>query len=213
MAIQLQGNGGTVQEVEAGRRAARIVSTHDSGAEVLGHYVAGEPSGVVATPAAAGEIFQLRNSHASNLVVVERVVVSMANAAAVTAAQEFGFDVVRASGWTVQGTLGTAITPVRRRTTMPGSSMAAGDVRVATTAVLGGGTKTIEAIRLASGPGPASNAIGAAGPVHTIPEDDIRYPLAVLGQNEGIVVRNLVAYATGSARFHVRCFWREVTSF
>lgn len=214
MPIQVQGNSGTAAEVEAGRRGLRVVVDPNMGSEVLGHYVIGEASGIIATPAAAAEVFQFRNSHASNLVVVERVVVSIVNAAAVTAAQEFGWDMIRATGWSAQGTLGTALdTRPKRRSSMTNSSMTAGDIRISSTAALGAGTKTLDTLRVASGPGPSTNAIGAAGPVVLVPEDDIRYPLMVLANNEGFVIRNLVTYATGSARFHVRVLWREVTSY
>lgn len=214
MPIQFQGNSGTVAEIDTSRRQQRVVLEPNGGSEVLGHYVIGEASGIVATPAAAAEVFQFRNSHASNLVIVERLVVNMVNAAAVTAAQEFGFEVFRATGWSAQGTLGTALDArPKRRNSMSASSMAAGDIRIATTAALGAGTKTLDTLRVSTGPGPSTNAIGAAGPVVYIPEDDIRYPFMVLANNEGFVIRNLVTYATGSARFHVRVFWREVTSF
>lgn len=214
MAIQVQGNSGVVAEIDSTRRPQRVVIEPNGGSEVLGHYIIGEASGIVATPAAAAEVFQFRNSHASNLVIVERLVVSMANAAAVTAAQEFGFDVIGASGWSGQGTGGTALdTRPKRRRSLTNSSMTAGDIRIATTAALGAGTKTLDTVRLATGPGPSTNAIGAAGPVVYMPEDDIRYPFAILANNEGFVVRNLVTYATGSARFHVRVYWREATSY
>lgn len=214
MPLTLQGNSGVVAEIDSARRQQRVVLEANGGTEVLGHYVIGEPSGIVATPAAAGEVFQFRNSHASNLAIIERITLSMSNAAAVTAAQEFGFDVIKATGWTVAGTGGTALdTRPRRRTSMSASSMTAGDIRVSTTSALGAGTKTLDTYRIGSGPGPSTNAIGAAGPVMYLPEDDVRYPVMVLANNEGFVVRNLVTYATGSARFHVRVFWREVTSF
>lgn len=214
MSIQIQGNTGVVAEVDANRRAQHVVIEPNAGSEVLGHYIIGEASGIVATPAAAAEIFQFRNSHASNLVIIERLVISMSNAAAVTAAQEFGFEIFRATGWSVQGTLGTALDArPRRRNSMSASSMTAGDIRIATTAALGAGTKTLDTLRVATGPGPSTNAIGAAGPIVYLPEDDIRYPIMVLANNEGFVIRNLVTYATGSARFHVRVYWREVTSY
>jgi hypothetical protein len=214
MAIQLQGSSGVVGEVDSARRPQRVVLEPNGGTELVGHYVIGEATGIVATPAAAAEIFQFRNSHASNLVIVERVVVAMVNAAAVTAAQEFGFDIIRSTGWSAQGTGGTALdTRPKRRTSLTNSSMAAGDIRIASTAALGAGTKTFDTLRIASGPGPSTNAIGAAGPIAYFPEDDVRYPAMVLANNEGFSVRNLVTYATGSARFHVRVFWREVTSY
>lgn len=214
MAFQQQGNSGVVAEIDANRRAQRVVIEPNVASEVLGHYVIGEATGIVATPAAAAEVFQFRNSHASNLVIVERVVVNITHAAAVTAAQEFGFEIFRATGWSAQGTLGTALdTRPRRRTSMNASSMTAGDIRISTTAALGAGTKTLDTLRVGSGSGPSTNAIGASGPIAYIPEDDIRYPYMVLANNEGFVIRNLVTYATGSARFHVRVFWREATAF
>lgn len=212
MAIQLQGNSGTVGEVDSSRRPVRVALEPNGGSEVVGHYVVGGYTGIIATPAAGAEFFQLRNSHASNLVVIEKIMCAMVNAAAVTAAQEFGWDVGLFNTWSGQGTGGSAVTPTKRRQSMSASSLPAGDVRNATTSALGGGTKSFIST-IGGGPGPQTNAIGASGNPMFLPEDDLRYPIAILANNEGIALRNVVAYATGSMRAHLRIMWREVTSY
>jgi hypothetical protein len=174
-----------------------------------GAYFIGEATGIVAAPAAAAEVFHLRNPSATVLVIIERMVIAMANAAAVTVAQEFGFDVIRATAWTADGTGGTALVPNKKRSSMPSSVIVSGNARVATTAALGAGTKTLDSVRLATGGGPPTNVIGAQGAAVEIEAQPGRDPVAVLAQNEGITVRNLIAYATGSARFHVYIAWRE----
>jgi hypothetical protein len=209
MAILQSGDGtGNLQTVEATWKTGRVVLYPP---EQLGSYFFGTGTGIVVTPAAGAEIFQFRNP-STTLCIIERVVVSMSNAAAVTAAQEFGWVMQVYNAWTVQGSGGTANTPQKKRQTMASSVVTSGDLRTATTGALTGGTKTPLG-PFASGPGPSSNAIGSAGPIMEVECVVGRYPLLVLGQNEGFTIANQVAYATGSARFHVHVQWREATTF
>lgn len=194
--------------IEPTTKAARVVAW---GPDRTGLYVVGDPTGVIATPAANAEVFQFRNSHASRVVYIERITVQLVNAAAVTAAQEFGLRVDPATAWTVAGTGGTAITPTKKLSTFGNSDMTAGDIRVATTAALGAGTKTITAnTGLMGCAGPQTNAIGASGFVCEWDALELGEPIFTLRNNEGFVVRNMVAYATGSARVYVTVEWREL---
>ena len=56
-------------------------------------------------------------------------------------------DVIKSTAWTAAGTGGTAVTLSagnKMRTSMGSSLVASGDMRIATTAALGAGTKTLE---------------------------------------------------------------------
>jgi hypothetical protein len=122
----------------------------------------------------------------------------------------------------VAGTGGTAISPaalLKKRTSMGSSLVASGDMRIATTAALGAGTKTLETLSL--------SAINAAGPITAsldgtiIPPgtllfeaevSDGEHPL-VLAQNEGFSIRSVAVPATGTWSVSVNVDWTEVPSY
>jgi hypothetical protein len=204
-------------EVDADRRALRACLEP---AQALGHYYVGDPSGLWVTPAALAEGFQFRNSHASNLAIIERITIQGQVTASVTAVQEFSFRVDPVTAWTVQGTGGTALVPQKRKSTMVASTMTAGDIRMNTTtaAGLGAGTKTIGTnAALYSGSlidlNAATPLAGTAGQVHVLENADAAYPLMILGNNEGFIVRNVIVWATGTCRLNVRVRWREVAAY
>lgn len=224
MAIQIQGNAGTVSEVDGTTfRALRTTSRPvDHGA--LGAYAFGGFTGILpAALAANSEIFQFRWTHASNLAVIRKVRI----AASVTttffaAGVPVQIDLVKATGWTGAGTGGTAVSPaalLKRRTSMGSSLVASGDIRIATTAALGAGTKTLETLSLSSllagGPITASlnGTIIAPGTILWQAEvADQEHPL-VLVQNEGFVIRSVAVPATGTWMAAVTVDWAETTVY
>ena len=221
MAIQVQGNSGVAMEVEAGTRAQRIVPRHfDIGA--LGAYVYGGFTGVL--PAALGansEIFQFRWVDATRLAIIRKVRISASVSTTFFAAGvPVQIDLVKASGWTGQGTLGTAVTiaaSLKRRTSMGSSLVGAGDIRIATTAALGAGTKSLEANSLsaivAAGPTANPGTIIAPGTVLWQAEvGDGEHPL-ILAQNEGFVIHSVAVPITGTWQAAITVDWSEVTSY
>ncbi len=224
MAIQVQGNGGVVAEVDgtlfrAVRGVARPV---DHGA--LGAYAYGGFTGILpAALAANSEIFQFRWADATRFAVIRKIrfsaVVSTTFFAAGVPVQ---IDLVKSTGWTVAGTGGTAPTlaaTLKRRTSMGSSLVAAGDMRIATTAALGAGTKTLEANSLgsivAAGPITASlnGEIVAPGTILWQAEvGDGEHPL-VLAQNEGFSIRSVAVPGTGTWTAAVNIDWAEVTAY
>jgi len=42
---------------------------------------------------------------------------------------------------------------------------------------------------------------------------DNKYSLLVLDQNEGFVLRNVIAFATGTGKWTVNVQWREATAY
>jgi hypothetical protein len=107
----------------------------------------------------------------------------------------------------VQGTGGTGITMatlLKLRTAMGSSLLGAGDMRIATTAALGAGTKTLETLSLSSisAPGPITASLNGQiiAPGTFLYHADIgdgEHPL-VLAQNEGLSIRSVAVPATGT---------------
>jgi hypothetical protein len=209
--------------VDPNTKAARVsVRPLDPGAN--GAYRFGASTGIL--PAALGansEIFQFRWASGTALAVIQRIVISAsATTTFFAAGVPVEIDLVKSSGWTVAGTGGTGITPaalLRMRSTFANTALAAGDMRIATTAALGPGTKTLETLSLVNhvvgGPITASlnGTIIAPGTVFYEAEiGDSAYPL-VLTQNEGFSIRSVAVPATGTWRLSVNVRWAEVATY
>jgi hypothetical protein len=190
----------------------------------LGQYTYGGFTGILAAALGANsEIFQYRWTHASNLAVIRKVRISACVSTTFFAAGvPVQIDLVKATGWTVAGTGGTAITPaalLKRRTSMGSTLVASGDIRISTTAALGAGTKTLETLALSSiaAPGPITASLnGQIIPPGTVlwqaEVGDGEHPL-VLAQNEGFVIRSVAVPATGTWTVAVNVDWAEVTAY
>ncbi len=224
MAIQIAGNGGSVLEVDGTEfRAARVTSRpidHQS----LGHYTYGGFTGII--PAALGansEIFQFRWSDATRLAVISEIRIAASVTTTMFAAGvPVQIDLIKSTGWTVAGTGGTAITMStnsKLRTSMSSSLMTAGDMRIASTAALGAGTKTLEGLSLvavlAAGPITASlngTIIAPNTMLFHADTSDGQHPL-VLAQNEGFSIRSVAVPITGTWQAAVTVSWVEVASY
>lgn len=224
MAIQLQGNSGTIADVDGTTFRAQRVTPRPVDHGSLGAYAYGGFTGIL--PAALGansEIFQFRWVDATRLAVIRKVRI----AASVTttffaAGVPVQIDLVKATAWSAQGTGGTGLTPaalLKRRTSMGSTLLASGDVRIATTAALGAGTKTLETLALSSvlagGPITASlnGTIIAPGTILWQAEvGDGEHPL-VLAQNEGFVIRSVAVPATGTWTAAITIDWAEVAAY
>lgn len=224
MPIQQQGFSGVVSDVGGTGFRASIVSPKPVEVGALGHYKLGVLTGIL--PAALGansEIFQFRWTDATRLAVITKVRISaVVSTTFFAAGVPVQIDVVKATAWTVQGTGGTGITPaatLKARTSMGASLVAANDIRVATTAALGAGTKTLEANSLTTlaAPGPITASLNGAivlpGTILLEPHlGDGGHPL-ILATNEGFVIRSVAVPGTGTwtASFEVQ--WAEAASF
>ena len=165
----------------------------------LGQYSLGLTTGVVAA-ATVGEIFQFRWVDATRICAIQRVAIEVIAQAGADLLSNLQLDLIKATSWGGQGTGGTAIDMTagtnKRRTSMPTTLVASGDVRVATTAALGAGTKSLEANSLAS-----LQASGSANPMLSYTrmietrQGDGEYPL-VLASTEGFVVKAIADIAT-----------------
>ena len=224
MAIQIQGNGGAIAEVDgAGFRAMRM-SPRPLDHGVLGHYSYGGFTGIL--PAALGansEIFQFRWTDATRLCLINEVKISaIVSTTFFAGGVPVQIDMVKSTAWSAAGTGGTAISPaalLKKRTSMGSSLVASGDIRIATTAALGAGTKTLEGAALAS--------LAAAGPITASLNGEIiapgtilyrgevgdgQHPLA-LTQNEGFAVRSVAVPATGTWTAAIQIDWTEVAAY
>lgn len=190
----------------------------------LGQYCYGGFTGVL--PAALGansEIFQFRWTQGSNLCVIRKIRISACVSTTFFAAGvPVQIDLIKSTSWTVAGTGGTGLTPaglLKRRTSMGNTLVATGDIRIATTAALGAGTKTLEGLSLSTilAPGPITASLnGQIIPPGTIlwqaEVGDGEHPL-VLGQNEGFSIRSVAVPATGVWQVAVNVDWAEVAAY
>jgi hypothetical protein len=194
--IQSGGAAGTALLVDASSGAARVAVRP---MDVLGWNSVGAASGLVTGLAANATLFSLRNL-SGNPVLVRRLGVGFVTTTAFTAAQMMSFGLLAARSFTASDSGGTAIAltgnNAKHRTSL--GTPTSLDCRIATTAALTAGTRTVDANLL----GVQAGWSGAAGTViapalnNLLSHDTGDYPL-VLAQNEGLVVANLTAMGAG----------------
>lgn len=190
----------------------------------FGHYSLGITTGIIpAALTANSEIFQFRWTDATRLCIIRKIRISASVTTTFFAAGvPVQIDLVKATSWSGQGTGGTAVTisaTLKKRSSMGSSLVATGDIRSATTAALGAGTKTLEANSLqnivAAGPITASlnGTIIAPGTILWQSEvGDGEHPL-VLVQNEGFIIRSVAVPATGTWQASFQVDWAEVAAY
>lgn len=224
MAVIEGGISGELAEVGVGASSPQHTAAKPIPYGSLGHYRYAGFTGILpAALAANSEIFQFRWADASRLCVILKVRFSASVTTTFFAAGvPVQVDLVKSTAWTVAGTLGTAITPaalLKSRTSMGSTLLQAGDMRIATTAALGAGTKTLQTLAmsaiLAGGPITASLNGTIFPPGTTLLEPDMgdgEHPLT-LAQNEGFSIRSVAVPATGTWQAAVTVTWAEVTLF
>lgn len=224
MGIQIQGNGGVIADIDGSTfRAIRTTSRPtDQGAN--GHFTYGGFTGILpAALAANSEIYQFRWTDATRLAVIYKIKISaVVSTTFFAAGVPVQVDLVKSTGWSAAGTGGTAISPaalLKKRTSMSSSLIASGDMRIATTAALGAGTKTLETVSLASlaAPGPITASlngqiIAPSTILFRAESSDGQYPL-VLAQNEGFSIRSVAVPATGTWTAAISVDWAEVDTY
>lgn len=224
MAVIEGGVSGALAEVGVGASVPQHTTAKPVPYGSLGHYRYGGFTGILpAALAANSEIFQFRWSDATRLCIVLKVKISACVSTTFFAAGvPVQIDLVKSTAWTVAGTGGTAITPaalLKSRTSMGSTLIAAGDIRIATTAALGAGTKTLETVAMSTlaAPGPITASLNGqiiAPDTKLLEPDqgDGEHPL-ILAQNEGFSIRSVAVPATGTWTAAVTVTWAEVTLF
>lgn len=218
MAIQVQGNGGTVAEVDGTNYRAMRATLRPLDHGSLGTYRLSMLSGTMAAGLAANsEIFQFRWSDATRLCVVTSIIWDGLSGTATAFAAGVGkVDVLVARSWTADGSGGTPATITgnnqKMRTSM-GTTLL-GAARISSTTNLTVGTKTLDSQAI----GQYSAAFGTATSTQWVPAFDLLHvdpggecPL-IFAQNEGFVVRATVP-ATGTWQFGVTVCWTEVAAY
>ena len=221
MAIQIQGNSGVV--VEVGGSTFRALHVHIKPLEygTLGHYRTSIKLTMAISQAANSRLFEIRNTHATNLIILTRARIQAMPNGTVTTQYLGDISLFRCTSFSAVDTTNT-VTPTGsvKRTSMvayPGTSAAVRHVTVAGAAAgMTGGTLTKD-----------GNALGtllfsavtmAAGTLPSVQElvDDMQgtHPLVCV-QNEGWEFENVVV---GSATANgvtvvVDCSWADVTAF
>jgi len=211
MAIQVQGNGGTTQEVDSTFRAARVSLRP---AEVIGYYSVAGASGALTGVAAAGPVWSFRNTGA-NLILVRRVSIGFVTTTAFTTAQGLDYQMLRANSFTASDSGGTALFTAgqnKHRNSFTNITSAP-DIRIASTGALTAGTRTLETAGVGIAGG-SSTAVGTSMPITDILEQDSGdYPF-VLAQNEGFVITNGIAMgAAGVIRLQVSVEYAEAAAY
>lgn len=217
MAFQLAGNSNVVADV--GGTTFRALKTTavpvDYGS--LGIYRKSLLSGTMAAGLAANsEVFQFRWTDATRVCVIQSVQLDGLSGSATAFAAGFGkIDLVPARAWTADGSGGTAATltgnNAKMRTSM--STSLGPSIRIASTAALTAGTKTLDTdpvgqLSLSFG---TAVSVQYANTVNLIDEAAHEMPL-VLSTQEGFVIRATVP-ATGTWQFGVTVLWAELNSY
>lgn len=184
-----------------------------------GAYSIGLATGIIAAGLAANsELLQFRWVDATRVVIVRSVQISAAiSTLGFVAGVPPTIELRKALSWSAQGTGGTGITfatnDSKKRTSFPQTLMAAGDLRIATTAALGAGTKTLDsnAYNVMVGNTAVATATTQIFPPSTIlyDQDAARYPLHLI-QNEGFVIRAVQTPGTGTWTLTALIEWDEV---
>jgi hypothetical protein len=219
MAIQVQGNAGTVAEVDGTTfRAVRVTARPmDHGA--LGQYRLSTIVPLVVTQAANGTLFSFRWGDATRLCVPQFIRLEVQQSAAATATIAPAFEVILARSFSVSDSAGTALTltgnAFKKRTSM-GTTLVTDIRKSAVAAGLTAGTRTLDA--------EAMIQLGTVQTITTVNQTTYvkswdatnsgDHPF-VFAQNEGFIVRGptVVFGAAGTANLIVDVAWAEVTAY
>lgn len=230
MALQVQGSEGIVAGVDGALfRALKTVNRPiDHGS--LGHYRIQTVTGTLAATLAAGAVvYSMRWSDATRFAVLTKLktrFLPLTPFTAATLTDHSSFDAYFGRSFSASHTGGTAITPTgnnaKMRTNM-GTSLL-GDLRIATTAALGGGTITVDAFPFAQSIRKGNRVNPAAATEEVIMPNmdgmEMDFDMGggdhpvVLAQNEGVVIRNRTVWpAAGTGILTVLAAWAEVPAF
>lgn len=222
MAIVAVGSGsgvgaGVGAEAFAGMHVRQVPLSHGS----LGHYRTAIKLTMVTSQNANSRLFELRNSHATNLIVLTRLYVMAVVAGTVTTAYLGEFAAWKCTGFTAIDTTNT-VTPtssVKRTSGMavyPGNAVVRHNTVAGAQAGMTGGTLTKDGNSFGSMLAPlATLAAGSQISAREFLEDMNGTHPFVFAQNEGFEVENVVAGSGTANVVHVLidASWAEVSAF
>lgn len=222
MAIIEGGSSGNVAEVGAASASAQHATLKPIPHGALGHYRVNHRCALVATQAANSRLFEVRNSHATNLIIPTRLIIKWVQTAAHTAAIEDSLDVFKCTSFSAVDTTNT-VTPTAsaKRGTMsaaPGSAAIRGVTVAGAAAGMTGGTLTKDGGSVGQLPQWLLAAQPTGSTVMVLMNDNFddvngTHPFAFT-QNEGFIIENrvLLGAAAGST-VYIDFSWAEVTAF
>lgn len=202
--------------------AAARVSLRPLEKGVYGSYKIALVSGVMAAGLAAGSpIFAFRWPSAAVNALIRNVRLTSGTDTTAFAQGSTIFDMIRATGFTVQDTGGASISFAGKSHALSTrfapsqiqiAASATGPIAIANTATLTAGTRTLDSNAMAAllgsvGAVPANYPTQAPGPLWAPTEAGLE-PLELIS-NEGFVIRATVP-ATGTWKFGVEVHWDEV---
>jgi hypothetical protein len=219
MAIQVQGNGGVVAEVDGTTfRAIRIVPRPlEYGA--FGHYRLATTVALVVTQAANGTLFSFRWGDATRFCVIFFLRLEILQTAAATATIMPSYQIFIARAFTASDSVGTAITltgnNMKKRTNM-GTTLVTDIRKAAVAAGLTVGTRTLDTEPILE----MATQATITTPNATAYRKELDYTNTadhphVFAQNEGFIVRGptIVFGAAGTANLPVEVAWAEAAAY
>lgn len=210
-------------QVEAGEKTAS--GLHVRGVPIPGlHYRVNHRCALVNTQAANSRLFELRNTHASQLVALTRLDIKWINSGAHTAFIEDSLDCYKCTGFSAVDTTNT-VTPVAssKRTSFGADAVAAirGVTIAGAAAGMTGGTLTKDTSSFAQLPRILNQTVEATTETSPRVADVLRaledefgaYPF-VFAQNEGFIVENRVLLgAAASSSVYIDCAFVVCAAF
>lgn len=213
--------------VEAGHRAYNAgASLHVRQTPLpygsLGHYRVNHRCVIANTQAANSRLFEIRNTHATNLIVPTRLIIKWLQTGAHTAAIEDSLDIFKVTGFSAVDTVNTVTpTPSVKRASMsgaPGGAAIRGVTVAGAAAGMTGGTLTKDGGSIGQLPQWLLAALPTAGTLGVQLNDlfdDVNgtHPF-VFAQNEGFIVENRVVLgAAAASSVYIDFSWAEVALF
>jgi hypothetical protein len=196
----------------AARVSGRPMQIGTRGAYSIGLYSGVLPAGLGAN----SEIMQFRWADVSRKCLIRSIAVSAAvSTTAFIAGVPLTLEARVARSWSGQGTGGSGVTfgvnDCKKRTDFATSLLASGDVRIATTAALGAGTKTLDGQAFGIVTSQPGTAIATIIPYTLIWQRNTHdeYP-QLFEQSEGFVIRSVEVPGTGTWKATVQVEWIEL---
>jgi hypothetical protein len=188
---------------------------------VGGHYYVDGISGALTGVGANGAIFSYQWTDATLFSILHRVSLVYYITTAYTTAQMNDFELVFASSFTAPDTGGAAVVPSPKRRAGMAPNSAVGDIRMATTAALAAGTRTLDSTGYKGvADGPPNVAIPTAT-LGVTRQEMLLYDHKEFGQHpkifnrsEGFIVRMITAMgAVGVIKAMINAEWAEARQF